>query len=391
MACGGRGLFQTPGFSRTDTRTWSGQKPITGNHPPQHRAAQSGTRQDPPGRDRQKSLKFFLPLAARSRYHCAWKMAYLSKQPVSERRNVTGKNRVWDFFPLSVETHPANRRQPAQPRWKIRPTATKPVSGIPYWPSRDPIGEQGGVNLYGFVGNDGIDAIDLLGFGKIWTSSGIGNYAGDDFHDYVGDALNDNGIHSDHGERSDLGVGLHYLRGGWVGGPFSEEQLDSEATRKAEDARYCPAKSLCKKKICVVMVAPKTHTPLPKTGCCRNIQVVTFWNPYDPVPNQGVKRETESQAFWEQYGTAYPVNSRPGAKEGNGHAFTPYMKANPIYANPDSFNPLDTPQPLKPSGKNAPDPLDVIREFKKTCDITIVCHSQGCNIAMQLLRKGCNE
>jgi RHS repeat-associated protein len=31
------------------------------------------------------------------------------------------------------------------------------------WPSRDPIGEMGGINLYGFVGNDGITKIDLLG------------------------------------------------------------------------------------------------------------------------------------------------------------------------------------------------------------------------------------
>jgi len=125
--------------------------------------AQGGPRQDPPRRDRQKSLKIFLPLAAKSRYHCAWKMAYFSTEPASERRNVTEKNRVWDFFPLSNETHPSNRRQPLQPRRKIRPTATKPVSGIPYWPSRDPIGENGGENLYGFVGNDGIDRWDLRG------------------------------------------------------------------------------------------------------------------------------------------------------------------------------------------------------------------------------------
>ena len=31
------------------------------------------------------------------------------------------------------------------------------------WPSRDPIQERGGVNLYGYVGNDGIGRIDVLG------------------------------------------------------------------------------------------------------------------------------------------------------------------------------------------------------------------------------------
>lgn len=36
-----------------------------------------------------------------------------------------------------------------------------PVTGR--WPSRDPIGERGGVNLYGFVGNDGVNWWDYLG------------------------------------------------------------------------------------------------------------------------------------------------------------------------------------------------------------------------------------
>jgi uncharacterized protein RhaS with RHS repeats len=36
-----------------------------------------------------------------------------------------------------------------------------PVTGR--WPSRDPIGERGGLNLYGFVGNDGVNQWDLLG------------------------------------------------------------------------------------------------------------------------------------------------------------------------------------------------------------------------------------
>ena len=36
-----------------------------------------------------------------------------------------------------------------------------PVTGR--WPSRDPIGERGGLNLYGFVGNDGVNRSDVLG------------------------------------------------------------------------------------------------------------------------------------------------------------------------------------------------------------------------------------
>jgi len=37
------------------------------------------------------------------------------------------------------------------------------------WPNRDPLGETGGINLYGFVGNDGINKIDA--FGLSWLKS----------------------------------------------------------------------------------------------------------------------------------------------------------------------------------------------------------------------------
>jgi len=87
--------------------------------------------------------------------------------PLSERApsasNLTPKNRVWGFFENSNRTRPANRRQPLETRRKIRLTPTKTASGIPYWPSRDPIEEEGGINLYGFVGNDGLNKWDNLG------------------------------------------------------------------------------------------------------------------------------------------------------------------------------------------------------------------------------------
>ena len=43
------------------------------------------------------------------------------------------------------------------------------------WPNRDPLGELGGVNLYGFVANDPITTIDALGLKqyKIWASAFI--------------------------------------------------------------------------------------------------------------------------------------------------------------------------------------------------------------------------
>ena len=65
-------------------------------------------------------------------------------------------------------------RRPPGPRRVCRPQVADLVSGCsahryetasarPFWLSRDPIGEKGGVNLYGMVGNDAIDSVDLLG------------------------------------------------------------------------------------------------------------------------------------------------------------------------------------------------------------------------------------
>ncbi len=80
--------------------------------------------------------------------------------------DLTAKNRVWGFFAEPNKTRPGIRRQPLKPRRKNRPTATKPASGIPLWPSRDPIEEEGGINLYGFVGNDGINRLDVFGLAE---------------------------------------------------------------------------------------------------------------------------------------------------------------------------------------------------------------------------------
>jgi hypothetical protein len=90
-------------------------------------------------------------------------MAYTLTNPPSEKCELTPKNRVWGFFENSNRTRPANRRQPLGTRRKIRLTPTKTASGIPYWPSRDPIEEEGGLNLYGFVGNNGVNKLDILG------------------------------------------------------------------------------------------------------------------------------------------------------------------------------------------------------------------------------------
>jgi RHS repeat-associated protein len=53
-------------------------------------------------------------------------------------------------------------------RWYDAPNAR--------WPSRDPIEEQGGINLYGFLNNDSINFIDMLGLRHEIIRSGTKNY-----------------------------------------------------------------------------------------------------------------------------------------------------------------------------------------------------------------------
>jgi hypothetical protein len=90
-------------------------------------------------------------------------MAYNLTKPTPGKPAMRPKNRVWGFSPKRRFYPLGSRRQLPEPRRKSRPTPTIFTPGIPQWPSRDPIGERGGVNLYGFVGNDGVDSVDVLG------------------------------------------------------------------------------------------------------------------------------------------------------------------------------------------------------------------------------------
>lgn len=103
------------------------------------------------------------------------KMAYALSESHQSDKHPTGKNRVWRFSGESNRTRPVNRPRSPQPRQENRPATTRTASGVRYygyryydpvtgrWPSRDPIEENGGLNLYGFVENDGVNWIDMLG------------------------------------------------------------------------------------------------------------------------------------------------------------------------------------------------------------------------------------
>ena len=101
------------------------------------------------------------------------------------------------------------------------------------WPSRDPIDEKGGVNLYGFVGNDGIGRVDLWGLDDVgpailkeWLHR-IGNIAA--FGVILGSAIN--AQHLD----------LHYFDGD----NYIVEGTNEHMVRNALDLKYA---QICKRK-----------------------------------------------------------------------------------------------------------------------------------------------
>ena len=90
-------------------------------------------------------------------------MGFYATSPAPKKCDLTAENRVWGFFGEVEELHRENRPQSLQPRQGNPSSLTKITSGRLYWPSRDPIGERGGLNLYGFVNNNGINRWDFLG------------------------------------------------------------------------------------------------------------------------------------------------------------------------------------------------------------------------------------
>jgi RHS repeat-associated protein len=92
------------------------------------------------------------------------------------------KNRVGDFFCQGADCVGSNRPATRNRIGENRPCDYDLASGVNYygfryydpvtgrWPSRDPIMENGGLNLYGMLGNDLIDYWDFLGFKKLCCS-----------------------------------------------------------------------------------------------------------------------------------------------------------------------------------------------------------------------------
>jgi len=111
--------------------------------------------------------KIVLPLPAERLTLPLEPMGYNLTIPTPGKSAMRPENRVWGVSPKRRVYQIGSRRQRPESRRNPCPTLTIFTSGIPQWPSRDPIEEEGGLNLYGFVGNDGVNAIDYIGFAMV--------------------------------------------------------------------------------------------------------------------------------------------------------------------------------------------------------------------------------
>jgi len=117
-------------------------------------------------------------------------MGFHLTSPAPEKGDPTAEKRVWGFFGDAQERPRGNCPQPKQPRQGNHLNTTKTALGRAYWPSRDPIGEKGGFNLYGMVRNNVVGRVDILGQ-KGWSDAwgdfgdwGSGEHDSETYHDH---------------------------------------------------------------------------------------------------------------------------------------------------------------------------------------------------------------
>jgi hypothetical protein len=99
-------------------------------------------------------------------------MGYYLPETAPVKPNLTAKNRGWGFFGESVSVCLETRRPAPETHQENDAGTQKAASGIPLWPSRDPIEELGGVNLYGFVGNGSLNFSEYLGRDRLVLAGG---------------------------------------------------------------------------------------------------------------------------------------------------------------------------------------------------------------------------
>jgi hypothetical protein len=95
-------------------------------------------------------------------------VGYFLPAPVPANHAVHPENRVMGFGGKNDLGLLTTCRAAPQPRRENYDHRTETVPGIPFWPSRDPVGEKGGINVFASSTNDSVNRIDVLG--EVYTS-----------------------------------------------------------------------------------------------------------------------------------------------------------------------------------------------------------------------------
>ena len=109
-----------------------------------------------------------------------------------------------------------------------RACAYKTASGRHEWPNQDPIQERGGINLYGYVGNDPVNFSDPFGLKR---------NCGESFNDCRKRCLQDN-----YGDSYDLALDLSYLSIPGLVQDTVNRALEKAAANKVKDLGLAGAK-----------------------------------------------------------------------------------------------------------------------------------------------------
>jgi hypothetical protein len=305
------------------------------------------------------------------------------------------------------------------------------------------------VNLYRYVGNNPSNFIDPSGLVEVWTFSGVDNWDDKDhgYRSYVGFAVQSllkPAPTIDRQYVSRLGIGLHYVTAHhgdlWLGGPTgkpsikslesltSKDRLDREAAglvdgsikssdkeilagkaprsgpeRPVDKGMFCPPKC----NIYAILIAPKTRTKFTPKPCCK-LTASLYWSPFDGVPNQG-PGAGESPEWWKEVlpkATIYAV--RPGPPipwydwgklfdTFRSHALDLFLEGVTPVVKTGAIGNWQDAEMATGRAMEIPQVRDVFtRQFRLAKasasgapDYIFVCHSQGCNIMMHVLNKGC--
>jgi hypothetical protein len=239
---------------------------------------------------------------------------------------------------------------------------------------------------------------------ELWTFSGINspfNPSTGNYEDYTWERLKlQISATPDRRYASHLGTSNAYDREHNVVGLGSEKKLDREADEFVTSGGGYPEVSsgmFKGKTVRVLLVGPKTTTKPPRVS---GLVVEVYWSPNDQVPNQRLIRP-DTLKYWRKYarggGQVWPVENKSGSGFGKGHDFNGFLKKPPIVtrgvirkAGGGSKGLKGTRRVWKKTGQLAPSPAATLQAWidDPNVDYVLIAHSQGCNIAMHLLKFG---